>query len=79
MNGYNFDFAVSASISEKVVKEMITKAVEEQTGRKVSRIDFKVRSVSRGYGYGEHEETVFDGVTVHFEGSKSEVSQFGNR
>jgi hypothetical protein len=66
MNGYNFDFAVSATISEQVVKEMITKVVEEQTGKKVDKIEMKMRSVTKGWQRDEYTETVFDGVTVYF-------------
>ena len=71
MNGYNFDFAVSAKISEKVVKEMITKVVEEQTGKKVSKIEMNMRNVTKGWQRDEYTETVFDGVTVYFEGGKN--------
>ena len=67
MTGYNFDFAVSAVISEKVVKEMITKVVEEQTGKKVSRVEINVKSVSKGTYRDEYTETVFEGATVIFE------------
>ena len=70
MNGYNFDFAVSAKISEQVVKEMITKVVEEQTGKKVSKIEMNMRSVTKGWQRDEYTETVFDGVTVYFEGGQ---------
>lgn len=66
MANYNFDIAVSAKISEKVIKEMISRVVEEQIGKKVSRIEFNTRTEYRGYGPGEHSETVFDGVTVYF-------------
>ena len=71
MNGYNFDFAVSAKISPKVVEEMIKKVVEEQTGKKVASIEFNMRSVTKGWQRDEYTETVFDGVTVHFEQSKN--------
>jgi hypothetical protein len=71
MNGYNFDFAVSAKISEQVVKEMISKVVEEQTGKKVSKIEMNMRSVTKGFQRDEYTETVFDGVTVYFENEKS--------
>ena len=67
MQGYNFDFAMSAKISPPVIKEMITKIVEEQTGKKVARIEFETRSVSKGSFRDEYTETVFDGVTVYFE------------
>ena len=68
---YNFEFAVSAQISEKVVKEMITRVVEEQTGKKVSNIDMKFRTVTRGIGPAETDERVFDGCSVQFENEKS--------
>ena len=70
MNGYNFDFAVSAKISEKVVAEMITKVVEEQTGKKVASIEFNMKSVTKGWQRDEYTETVFEGVTVYFEGAQ---------
>jgi len=71
MNGYNFDFAVSAKISEKVVIEMITRVVEEQTGKKVSKVEMNMRSISKGSFRDEYTETVFDGVTVYFEGKNN--------
>lgn len=71
MRGYNFDIAASAKISEKVVAEMITKIVEEQTGKKVSKIEFNMESVSKGWYQNEYTETVFEGVTVYFEGQKN--------
>lgn len=43
---YNFDFAVSATISQKIVEEMVKKIVEEQTGRKVKSISFGVTAQS---------------------------------
>lgn len=70
---YNFEFAVSAQISAKVVEEMIKKVVEEQTGKKVSSIELKMRSVSKGIGPSEYTETVFDGATVFFIGEKQKL------
>ncbi len=67
MHGYNFNFAVSATISEHVVKEMTTKLHEEQTGKKVDKIEMNMRSVTKGWQRDEYTETVFDGVTVYFE------------
>lgn len=64
MTGYNFDFAVSATISDKVVEEMVRKMVEEQTGRKVATVIFKHRE-SGGY-MDRGSFTVFDGCTVTF-------------
>ncbi len=74
MNGYKFDFAVSATISAKVVEEMIKKVVEEQTGKKVTSIQLKMRSVTKGMQRDEYTETVFDGATVFFENETSKGS-----
>lgn len=71
MKGYNFDFATSAKISPDVVKEMIKTVVEEQTGRKVSKIDVNMRTVTKGCYRNEYDEVILDGVTVHFEGESS--------
>lgn len=43
---YNFDFAMSATISPEVLKEMITSIVQAQTGRKVTEIEFVFKGVS---------------------------------
>lgn len=77
MKGYKFDFAVSASVSAKVVEEMVRQVVEEQTGKKVTKVDMRVRTVSRGIGPSESTETVFDGCTVYFENEKSEATTKG--
>lgn len=74
---YNFDFAVSATISSKVVEEMIKKVVEEQTGKKVARIEMKVQSVTKGFQRDEYTETAFNGCTVYFENEKSASDQKG--
>ena len=71
MNGYNFDFAVSAKISPKVVEEMIKKVVEEQTGKKVASIKLEVKNVTKGHQMNEYNEAVFEGATVFFENEKS--------
>jgi hypothetical protein len=64
---YKFDFAVSAVVSAKVVEEMVRKVVEEQTGKKVTKVSMKVSALSRGMGPNENTEHVFDGCTVYFE------------
>ena len=65
MSGYNFDFAISADITTKVVKEMIAKAVEEQTGRKVAQVTLNV-----GVEYEDRPTgmpySIFKGATVTF-------------
>lgn len=67
MKNYNFDFAVSAKISPKVVEEMIKSVVEEQTGKQVKAIKLEMRSVTKGNQRDEYTETIFDGATVTFE------------
>lgn len=71
---YNFEFAVSATVSAKVVEEMIRKVVEEQTGKKVKKVDMVVRAVSRGIGPMESTDHVFDGCTVYFENEQSKTT-----
>jgi hypothetical protein len=71
MNGYKFDFAVSAKISPKVVEEMIKRVVEEQTGKTVKSIKLEMRSVTKGNQRDEYTETIFDGATVIFENEQS--------
>ena len=71
MKGYNFDFAVSAKISPKVVEEMLKTVVEEQTGKKVASIKLEVKNVLKGHQMNEYNETVFEGATVFFENEKS--------
>ena len=78
MNGYNFDFAISAKISPKVVEEMIKKVVEEQTGKKVASIKLEVKNVLKGHQMNEYNETVFEGATVYFENEKL-TSKPGNK
>jgi len=68
---YNFEFSVSAQISERVVKEMITRVVEEQTGKKVANLEMKFRTVTKGMGPSESTERVFDGCTVFFINEKT--------
>lgn len=69
---YNFEFAVSAQISAKVVEEMVRKVVEEQTGKKVTNIEMKFRNITKGIGPSESTERVFDGCTVYFVNEKTE-------
>ena len=64
---YNFEFAVSAQVSAKIVEEMVRKVVEEQTGKRIKKVDMKMSKVSKGFGPSESTETVFDGFTVYFE------------
>lgn len=67
MNKYKFDLNMSAKISAKTVTEMVKQITEEQTGRKVTNVEinYGIREIG-GYGR-EESETVFDGVTVHFQ------------
>lgn len=68
MSKYNFNFAVSAELNEDTVKSMIKQVVEEQTGRRVSRVELNLSKVLVGYGRDEHDETMFTGATVYFQG-----------
>jgi hypothetical protein len=67
MSKYNFNLAVSATINAKTVEDMVKAVVEEQTGRKVTSVDLKVKMITQGYQRDEYQTPIFEGVTVHFE------------
>jgi hypothetical protein len=70
MTRHNFDFAISADISEKVIKEMITQVLEEQTGRKVAEVKLKVelsyddRQMGSSYPIFKGATVIFDNATA---------------
>lgn len=66
MTLYNFEFVTRVDISETVAKEMVARIIEEQTGKKVTKIEAKTRTEYYGYGPNETAYTVFDGFTVYF-------------
>ena len=70
---YNFEFAVSAQISAKVVEEMVRKVVEEQTGKKVSGVEFKITSRSMGNQRDAWTENVLDSCVVTFVADKAKT------
>jgi len=61
-----FKFATSMTISADTVKEIICKAVEDETGMKVKSVELNLVTQSVGYGYSERDEKAFAGATVHF-------------
>jgi hypothetical protein len=69
MSGSKYNIMTSATISADIVKEIIKAAVEEETGKRVRGVEFNIKAEWRGYGYGEYQAHVFDGITVHFEES----------
>jgi len=76
---YNFDFAVSAEISEKVIKEMITRAVEEQTGKKVAKVVLKVGLEHEDRSMGSSYPS-FKGATVTFDSTApTQRGPYGDR
>jgi hypothetical protein len=70
MSGYNIDFAMSATLSAKVVEEMVRKVVEEQTGKKVSGVEFKIKSRSMGDQRDSWTDNVLDSCVVTFAADK---------
>lgn len=56
---YSFNISVSAEISPAVVQEIVTRAIEEQTGKKVA-------SITEKSDQGKGSETVFGGYYVTF-------------
>jgi hypothetical protein len=73
MSGYNIDFAMSATLSAKVVEEMVRKVVEEQTGKKVSGVEFKITSRSMGNQRDGWTENVLDSCVVTFVADKAKT------
>lgn len=71
---YNFEYAVSANISAKVVEEMVKQVVEEQTGKRVERIEMRFKTITRGFGPSESTEQVFDGCLVYFKNERQQGS-----
>lgn len=59
-------FTFQAEIPADHVKELIKDGIEKETGTKVHSVQFNFKIVTTGYGPGERDEQVFDGVTVHF-------------
>lgn len=76
---YNFDLTMSATISSKVAEEMIKKIVEDQTGKKISKIEARVKSVTKGVGPAESSEIVFDGYSIYFINESSIKPKIDNR
>lgn len=54
MKHYNFELAMSATISDQVVQEMVASVVEKQTGKKIKSIN------------AIHNDSVFAGYSVIF-------------
>jgi hypothetical protein len=61
---FNLNMIATATISADAVKALIKEAVEQETGKKVARIDFKTRD--DGDYADRHSSIVFDGCTVTF-------------
>lgn len=71
---YNFNIAISATISPSTIKEMIKTIVEAQTGRKVSSIEFEVKNVTKGWQCDKYTKAVFEGVTVTFQSDQPAIT-----
>lgn len=59
-------FTFQAEIPAEHVKDLLKKSIELEMGTKVHSVQFNFKTVTTGYGPMEHDEQVFDGVTVHF-------------
>jgi hypothetical protein len=63
---YNIDVSVTGTVSADTVEQMVKDIVENETGRKISSMIMRVRSKTDG----QVITSVFDGVTITFEGEK---------
>ena len=61
---FNLNMIATATISADAIKALIKEAVEQETGKKVERIDFETRDVSDLDD--RYSRTVFSGCTVTF-------------
>ncbi len=78
MRAYNIDFALSATLTAKVVEEMVRKVVEEQTGKKVDTVKFKIDQEYPDRP-GSLYRATFEGCTVTFDVSKPNLELPGQR
>jgi hypothetical protein len=69
---FDFDFAMSVDINETVLKEMIAHCVEQQTGREVSSVEFKLKSKSMGDQRDSWTETILESAKVSLAPPKKE-------
>lgn len=56
-----------ATITAAAIEYVVRTAIEEETGRKIKRLEWLTGSRWEGYGPAEHEVNYFDGVKVTFE------------
>lgn len=68
---YNFELSITATVTGKVAEDIVRAVVEEQTGRKIQKIDPKYTRVSRGFGPDVDYSNEFDGYTITFVPEKS--------
>jgi hypothetical protein len=69
---FDFDFAMSVDINEKVIKEMIAHCVEKQTGREVSSVEFRLKSETMGDQRDSWTETTLESAKVSLAPPKKE-------
>ena len=55
--------AVTVTLTPDEISELITRYLKEE-GYEVTNVEFKASTETRGYGYGEHEVTVFKGCSA---------------
>ena len=70
-NHYKIEIAMSATLSEKVVEDIIRKEVEEQTGRKVGKIHVNYD----GTKFAGYQVTFVSEKTTGYKSSKEFVEQ----
>jgi hypothetical protein len=63
---YNFELSITATVTGKVAEDIVRSVVEEQTGRKIHKIEPKYSRVSKGFGPDVEMYTEFDGYTITF-------------
>ncbi len=76
---YNFELSITATVTGKVAEDIVRAVVEEQTGRKIQKIEPKYTRASKGFGPDVEMYTEFDGYTITFvpEKATSKTKQNG--
>lgn len=68
MSKYNVNIAMTATLTVSDITEMVRKVVEEETGRQVDKVYFKIREVDCGDCRESVMVQALEGCTVSFTG-----------
>ena len=58
------DFEAKIKLNPVQISEIVSEYIKNKTGNVPIQVSFNTEPRTRGYGYGEHTETVFTGATI---------------